>query len=328
MRALIHDYPRQIAFPIRKLVNNETEFYKYLNKYNGIRSLYYSVYKPNAENKFSDIMIDKIFFDFDEPDAIEDVKKLSNYLFERDIQHLLFFSGKKGFHVYVFNINYEHLKSAKDSLTNAHDFFISQLNIKMDMHIRGDTARIARIPNSWHLLGKRYCIPLTRTDLSLGMDQIKEKAKKQNFNFVLYGKKLFDMKQFDFENGTHSAAVDIPDYQYEIKSEDLIIKKFLPCVQNWLMDAESGNWEARYYFAVYCKALCIPKQLCTELAKKYFSKMPRTDNLKNNFNHMKSVHAISYAYDKESGFPSCAKLFDKGLCKGKCKRYNKTGLYK
>jgi hypothetical protein len=328
LKALISSFPRHVATPNRVTVKTETQFYEYVNKYNGVKDLYFSVYGTTEQGKFENVMIDKIFFDFDEKDAIEDVKRFHNWLKEKDIQHTFLYSGKKGFHLYVFTINYEKLEKPKDALTNAHDFFIKNLGVKCDQHIVGDIARVSRIPNSFHISGRRYCIPLLREHLYRGIKYIKEKAKEQQFNFVIYGSKLFDMKQFDFVVKNNFKSIDIPEYKYNIKTEDVVIRKFLPCVQSWLVESESGTWEARYNFAVYCKALCLPKSLCNKLAEKYFSEMPRTDRFRNNYTHFRAVKALEYAYDKDTAFPNCDTLFQKGLCKGKCKFYNKTGLYK
>jgi len=335
MRQLIPTFPRQFANPRRRLVKTETEFYKLINRFNKITNCYYSLYAIDEHGGFQHADIDKIAFDFDGPAAFEDLKKLVKYLDENDIKHCAFYSGKKGFHCYVFTIGYEHLKNPKDTLFNAHKWFEKTCNITNDEHIVGDVARIFRIPNSWHVGGERYCIPLKHYDLTKSWDDAREKAKEQNFEINYYGSKLFDMQQFDVEVSERShKSVDMPDYVHKIETDDEAVKRFLPCVQNWIHNAKNNqdgcNYEARYYFALYCKEICLPKVVCDDLAEKYFSNKKRSDMFKNDYVHFKRHNVIEYAYREDKMMPNCEKLFEKGLCPGKCWRYEKGNfpLYK
>lgn len=331
MHQLINSFPRQVATPQRTTMKDKNSFYRLVNQYNGLKNIYFSIYNTDNDGKFSDINLDLIFFDFDEVDAIEDVKKLSNYLMEKNIRHLLMFSGKKGFHVYIFTKNGHKLKYPKEALTNAHDFFIKELKLKMDMHIRGDIARIARIPNSLHIGGRKFCIPIKREDLIQGMDYIRNKANYQQWDFNYYGMENFDISKYDYNN-INSEHTYIPEGSYTFSDDDEIINKFLPCVQCWLLDKKNeltgtklGNYAARYFFVVYCKVNGWPKSFCDEMAKKYFGAVKRTDGLKDNYVHFKKFKVLDYGWKDGKIFPDCSSLYEKGLCLGKCQHYKERG---
>jgi hypothetical protein len=78
---------------------------------------------------------------------------------------------------------------------------------------------------------------------------------------------------------------------------------------------------------LYCHEIGLPASLCDKLAKKYFSRTERTDGLGTNYDHFVKFKVLDYAYGRDDFFPSCDKLFAKGLCKGKCALYNKA-IYK
>ncbi len=331
MRQLIDSFPREVAKPYRRLCHTESEFYSYINRHNGKVDLFYSVYKIDANGKFENINLNKIPYDFDNIDSIEDVKKLHNHLKESNIKHLLLFSGKKGFHVYVFTINYEQLKSPKNTLYNAQNYFIKLLNINPDPKIIGDTARIMRIPNTKHISGNKYCIPLTSSDLDKGIEHIRNKAENQNFEFKYYGNKLLDISAFDTEIEKKSYAFNMPDYIYNIPINDVMVKKFYPCIQHWLLNInEMGTYEARFQFAVFCRDMGLSPETCDKFAQKYFGTIKRKDNFKSNYIHFKRVKALKYAYEKEGFCWNCDTMFLHEICPGKCKDYCKDNfpLYK
>jgi len=220
MRNLMPVFPREICFPKRKLVRTESEFYDIVNKSNKLKDVYFSLYPCNKNRNFENTLINKIYFDFDiemklpsqkvmneemkeyykkeiTENAtvmyrqmqfeilIKEVLKISSYFKDRDLKHLICFSGKKGFHVYLFAGKYENIVHKKDTIYNTIKYFKDTLKIHPDEHCK-DLRRISRVPNTWHMTGKRYCIPVSLSDLYKGIDYIKEKAKEQCFDFRYY----------------------------------------------------------------------------------------------------------------------------------------------
>jgi hypothetical protein len=301
MKELIPTFPRYIAFPERKLIRIESDFYKLINKFNGIKNIYYSIYEWNEENWWH---FDKIFFDFDGENAFKEVKIFHNRLNEIGYKHLILFSGKKGFHLYLFLKNYERINNMKDALKNANLFFIKQLNIHPDEAVIGDIARIARVPNTYHITGKRYCIPLSENDLNKSLDEIKEMAKQQNFKFDLFGEVLFDISQFDYENVEIKDLNKIyPELKSEIKIEDKLINKFPQFFKMILLNPQYATYDNRYWFAIFCREEGIHPTVCDKIAKKYWSNVKEKSGRRSKYEEFK-VEALKYAYKDNKFLPN------------------------
>jgi hypothetical protein len=336
----MNSFPREVCFPERKLCLTEREFYDEVNKYNKLKNIYYSLYSCDENRNFGNCVIDKVAFDFDasNPESIlGEVTKFCEYLHNNDLKHLVVFSGKKGFHVYIFCKNGDSLVFKKDALRHAHEYFTKLLDLHPDKSLFGDIKRILRVPNTFHATGNRYCIPLTIRDLKEGMKFILEKACKQFFKYELGGNQLFDLKQFDYESV--NSSVEMPVFNNDLVVSDDAIKNFLPCVQCWLLNAstpllkESGTWEARYQFAIYCREIGVNKKECNRLAKKYFGRVVNRGSLGGrgtNYDHFVKVRALEFAYGKNDFFWNCDTLYGKGLCPGKCTKFKELGspLYK
>jgi len=333
MRNLLSEFPRHFATPRRRLVKTETDFYDLVNRYNGKTSIYFSVYGVDVNGKFENANIDKIAWDFDGELALDHCRKLAAYCLQEDLKFSIYFSGMKGFHLYILSTNYEDLKSPKESLYNAHKHFEKTVGVENDQHIVGDVARIMRIPNSYHVKGKRYCIPLTLKELNKPLDEIKKLASKQQPRILWYGSKLLDMKQFDFANPSAKKFyedVELKDYNYVVELDDKIVDRFHPCVKQWLYDAKNNtegcNYEQRYLFAVYCAGRGYPPSLTDSLAKEYFGKKKVKSGHRNAYEHFKAVSVLRYAYAKDNVVPNCATLIKKGFCKGRCKHYTENNF--
>ena len=328
-------FPVQIAMPYRLTCLNKANFLELVNLYNGKKNLFFSVYSCSPRGTFESVQVDKIAFDFDEADAIEDVRKLHKYCMDKNIRHCMMYSGKKGFHVYIFCKNYESLMNPKVALDNAHGFFIGELDLMMDMHIKGDIARVMRLPGTWHLSGKRFCTSITEQVLEQGIDYIRNiAAKRQSFEIITYGTQHVNIKHFDTAKKKSDFA-DLIEYEGEITIDDKFIDKNFPaCVKAWLNNMEHpehhtamGTYEARYYFAVFCNAIGLTRQACDGIAQRYFSKAPRHDRFKNNYNHFKRHNVIDYAYKDDVFFPNVQTLNEKGLFIGKKPDKDDFGLY-
>lgn len=330
MRTLIPTFPRQLATPRRTLIHSESAFYERLNKYNGFKNCYYSLYAVDENGTFNNSHIDKIAFDFDGENAQKHVKKLSNHLIKEDLIHTILFSGKKGFHLYILTTNGESLKFPKGALTNAHKYFDNLLNIENDFHIVGDIARILRIPNTKHLGSNLYCLPISRYDLDKSFKEIKEKAKKQSFKVFWYGSKLLDMKPFDNER-PQVREMEIPDHKYVVTVDDKLVKKFHPCIQRMLIEPSLYcKNKSRYIFALYCKVKGLPPKLCEDIARKYWKGVKENGGNRSKFKEFQDEKQIEYAYRTDKPIPNCEKMYEIGICPGRCESYIKNNfpLYK
>jgi len=331
-------WPREIAFPKRQIVRNEDEFIKLITSYNGKKNIYFSLYNcssnyqyNNISGNFENCIIDKVFFDLDGDTLqkpFEDLKKLITYAKANNYKFTMCFSGKKGFHFYLFC---KHTHS-KDLLKNSQEYIAKRLMIDVDKHIVGDIARISRVPNSLHLTGNKYCISLSLTDIKLGLEHIKEKAKQQNITFYVYGKELIDLKQFPDISKEHTNGNDIPKFNYDtiIENTDKLLEDFPACVNLWLTSEEHSTHHNRFLFALYCCHSGLSPEECNSLAKKYYGQIKEKHGRRTRYQEFKSEKAIDYAYGKEWIIPSCNKLFKDHQCLGQCPLYCKNNfpLYK
>ena len=206
-----NDFPREMGFPARNgIVYNIQEFLDKINKFNGKSTVFTSLYAFSliSENhiNYESAKVKQLFFDFDNEGCLNCVRKFHNYLIEKDLMHCIFFSGG-GFHVYVAVEYPNFLKNKKISVTNAQINLTDILGFKIginedsdvDAHIIGNVAQLVRVPNTFNLKRRVFCIPISSEDLKLSFEEIKEKAKTQNPKIYIYGKKFFDISPFDSE---------------------------------------------------------------------------------------------------------------------------------
>jgi len=335
MNELMKYFPKQIAFPERVTCKDKTEFFALQNKVNKIKGkVYYSLYNCDNTGSFSNPMIDKIALDLDSANSFNNMVKSHKILMKHNIMHFMKFSTG-GFWLYLFTKNYEHLQHKQDCLLNSIDYVLKLLNLTMgdekicdtDHHCK-DIARVSRLPNSYDLFRKRFCIPINADDLEKGLDYIKKKSKRPCFKFIYYGTERVDISKFDNKRQFSEEFIDIPDYKYKIKFDDKTLDGlFKPCIKRILLEPEMDTYDNRYLFALYCHEICLTKEECNAIAKEYFGKTKRTDNLRTNYDHFRKFKVLQYAYNRGKTFPHCETMFQKGICKGKTKDCE-GGLYR
>lgn len=342
MWELINSFPRQIAYPDRKVVHNKEEFLNFLNRYNAKKKkIYFSIYNCNDEGKFNGWSdIDVIGFDLDSDNKIKCLKTLHEYCKINNYRHLMIFSTN-GFWLFIKTKNGKELKFPKDALYNTQLHIINENGLTayernesgeidphindVDFHILGDIARISRCPLSYDVDRKRYCIPITENDLNKGFDYICKKSKKPVYNFVWYGTDAINIKDFDFVSESRTVTAEIPDGNYEYENmEKGLIKGIFPCVHEWITKREKAVWKARYYTVIWLHEMGYPKSFAYNLLKRYYSHYPRTDGYRTNWEHMDRTRVIDYVYNggKDVFFPTCEKIWEEGLCPGKCNYFN------
>jgi len=335
MDELIPTFPRQVAIPHRILCYEKDDFYSYINRVNGvIKKIYFSILSCSKDNSFTDTKIDKIFFDLDSPTSLINARKLSEYCNKNNYRHTVIFSTG-GFWVYIRTKNYENLINPKHALKQSQLAVANELNMTVgnekecdiDHHIIGDICRVGRMPGTYDINRKLYCISLSKEEIQLTKEEIKKLAIKQRNKIFWYGQDALDISIHD-SKFTPDEYIEMPEYEYNYQNSDNLSNFFPPCIIDILNDVESkGNWRGRWLVTLFMKEKGFPYKLTKDIARKYFSKRPRTDSLGNNYNHWLKVKCLDLVYNNpELIFPSCETLFTEGFCKGKCKFYN--SLYK
>jgi len=306
MKGLIGNFPREVGFPERQMCPDKKTFYHLINKYNKKKNLYWAVYQCDKDRKYDRSSINIIFFDFDSSKAFVDICKLHNYCSEQDIKHMMVFSGG-GYHFYIFARTGERLQCNKTALLNAHNFFCNMLSLSIDPHVKGDVARISRVPNTWNRKRQKYCIPLALKDLKKGDEFIRDKAKEQNFSYKYYGKKLLNMKQFDNgKSGDNVINKLDADILKEIKEDDLL--KELPlCIASMLKKGSPG-WRERFFIILWFMNKGYLKNETIEILKVFLTP--------EKFRHcVIEEKQVDYLYSKyELLFPRCESIRAEGYC--------------
>ena len=258
----------EIGLP-RKVCNTKEEVLKIIKANNGIKNLYQTVYNFREMNgnkpNYNSANINRLFFDFDGEGCWIEAKKLHNFLYEKDIKHSLIFSGG-GFHILVYTSQMIY-KNPKATILNAQRYFINQLDLKCDKQVLGDCARFRRIPNTFNVRRKMFCIPLTKQQFDLGEEKIKKLAQKQNFVKEFIGKNVFDIKQFDCEI-ENRFEFDIKKFENNFSEEYF---KNCPDVIKYFLSQENLGWEERGDLILYFKEKGFTQEEVLQILKNHLS---------------------------------------------------------
>ena len=169
-------YPREFGAPIGKnrskfhrnvRISDAEVLYNFVNTWE-FKDTYISVYAFKEWHEESEIRkqtarIDTLFLDFDHEDpriAFLDAKKLVRYLIEKkNIIPRVYFSGSKGFHVYI-DFPEMDLFFKRDTLLAIANRFINKLKLKtVDTQVI-EPARISRIPLTINTKTGYRCVPI------------------------------------------------------------------------------------------------------------------------------------------------------------------------
>ncbi len=312
---LYSTFPRQVAYPYRKTVDRK-EFYSTINRLNGKVRLFSSVYNFTGSQHFDKISLDldKIFFDFDGPEAFENTMAFTFHLRKANLKHLLLFSGG-GYHVYLFTKGYENLKNKKACLTNVHDYFLKEYCCHFDKAIFGDIARVATIPNTWNTKRQRYCIPIFANEIIKGFEYHSNLAKEQRFEFEINGEELFDVSGFDSSEESSYEVEVTEEVKAQIDSDE-ILSQMPPCIASLLANASHTRvgWRGRFLLIVYLRDSGILYGNACDIITRYLTAQKRGVS--------EAVHCIreerqaKHIYERdESLFPSCESLRREGFCR-------------
>jgi hypothetical protein len=169
-------FPRKFGTPHQEVVHNAADYLRAIRLNNGINHCHVSVYWFKdashllGDNRdYSSVVIDTIFIDIDDENktnpaiwrAYRETSKLVRYLLDNKVTPRVYFSGNKGFHVYI-DFPVVSLVYPGDAIKRFVDNLETQLKLRLvDPGPIGDIARVARIPNTKHMKSGLYCVPFT-----------------------------------------------------------------------------------------------------------------------------------------------------------------------
>lgn len=173
-----------------------------VSAYRNRLGFYVSVYaysmpaNPFRHLIYDTAIIDRLYFDFDSKDdlslAIRETIMAADALEERGIESIQYFSGQKGTACYI---DFPPTEIAPENKKNVLGIFWDMLNNGMGLQlntldggsVRGDIARVSRLPNTRHQSGL-CCIPLEKPELLRGGGYIRRLAQKPRMDFDLEGR--------------------------------------------------------------------------------------------------------------------------------------------
>ena len=358
MLQLFDKFPRQILVT-RKRVETKADMLRKINKNNGFQRVFVSVYNYTGNNSFDDLNLDldKIWFDLDSKQSLDNLMKFHNWCMEKNYKHIMFFSGK-GFHIYILTKDYNKIDNKRSTLRNIHRHIAKTLGLSIgssetsdiDEHIIGDVARLVTVPGTFNTKRRRYCICVTEEDLKEGIDFIREKAKKQINKYTYYGKNYLPINEYNVKSSEYEEEVmEVSDKLKKIIASDELLTNIPPCIKSWLHASKNRNkkklwdgwigWKRRGWIFMWLRDLGLWRKEINEgmpamlsetigIAKKYFSENEFIHSCTKNkapnieeFGEEQPQYLYRPYVRERNGFPSCQTIKLNGDCpiKGLCK---------
>ena len=322
--------------PSRIVEENKEEYNNFVRTYNGKMNVYTSVYdfRDFSHNRGleNSIILDRIFLDFDAhggelDEAFNAFIRVHKWLHSNDYKHSMAFSGR-GFYIFVYG-------EVADNIRQIKSFFDVCVDIAQSDTLDAsviNTARLRRVLNTWNMLGRKYCIPLTyeyNYELSYILKLAESKRHICSSDFYI-GNKLVqwpEVKEFE--------ALPIEIDSVESPGELPI----LPCLKNAVM-VENPNHRARVLLAQWYNEFVSelamiesgqtgsPRNLrgnalrtIKQTIAKEISTIADNDDVWIDYNEQETMKHISFIVDKRYMSASCNTLINEGFCVGKCWRY-------
>lgn len=184
-------YPREFASPrrLKQPIKNDDHIVMLTNAYSPAHACYCSVYSfddwvRDDKNllKYHNAIVDCVFIDLDCENHViahYEAKLLDLYFNHYGCQPRIYFTGNKGFAVYIdFPEVQLNKQTVKLVLRKYLESIKSVLSLKtIDRACFDSISRISRLPNTINYKSGLYCIPLTREELWNSLSNIKKSAK-------------------------------------------------------------------------------------------------------------------------------------------------------
>ena len=245
----LNRFPREVG-DNRKVVYNNEQFKREVvtqGRYKGVFTTLYSFdvvinigHRLRPDYDMS-ARVNKVWWDLDDENKLSNTRKLIEYYSSNNILHTFTFSGG-GFHIFAFMV--ENILNPKVSLVSYQNWLMKHLGLNINRkHVSmfGDLARIFRIPNTYNFKRKRWCIPLTKNDLSLPYEKICELAQKPKDEWTtFYGEKLLDLSSFDAPITIQHPT--LLHTLYDVDDVSIINIDILPACVKTLIGRKKNTW--------------------------------------------------------------------------------------
>ena len=356
-RLLTLDFPREVLHintdggrGFRKMVSTQRDLEKYWRGKSGLGNAYMTVYgyratkAPNHHRcDYTTPTIRHFVLDYDCKDfktnqkvpleiPLSQVREIHAHLLEENILHGVWFSGG-GFHVWI-RLEKEWIPSTGEEVSRikqAGRVLLTDWRKTLSMScsdpaVPFDTSGMIRLPNSYN--DKRGCwsIPLSHDEITtLTPQDLVELAQEARSGYIPFGEKGVQMKVK--KGGLRSTTTT----NIKVEAGRIDGVKILPCLNAAAVSQQNPAHEPRAYLAQYLlhrlrwwfpRASLDEKQTNDIIDKSvdYILGLNWID--KDEHITRKQVTHAAYSYDDH---PSCATLYGKGYCVGKCRYWDGSG---
>ena len=339
------DAPRSFGNPKQYLnsknepvVNSKSQLIDLIYKNNGSGHdvfVSHNRFMNFVDRKPFQIEISKLFFDFDTKlkaapsDALEDVRKVIDYLDEMQLPFLVDFSGSKGFHIFIplKEKIYTSGQYLTDLTRSCMLFLKREFDLKtIDPSVANPT-KLCRVPYSIHPKTGLHCSPLNPEWVrSWEIEKIVKYAKSPNgwHEDLLVGKKYLDLGEFvDYCGIEIEEEIAVAREQFALSAENLEFAnpedEFLaqllhyPCLVNSILGVENAVHYARFAATIQLKRLGYTPAYIFKFfqQRKYLDVQYQAE----------CRYQINHIFNSMYSFPTCKRLQEEGLCVGKSCQY-------
>lgn len=316
-------FPREFGKK-RKIIHTKDLFLEYVNANNKRTDIFTNTFDfkstvlINGKEKLdrSTIVIPHVLFDLDSEDCFCDMMKLHNYCLENNLAHYINCSGR-GYHVYIV-VEINPINTAIDVLLFQNKL-IQELDIEVDTTCVGNPSHLIRVPGTYNLKRKHWCIGLKEEELT-NHESILKLAEKQRLGTFLMSGEPLKLK--------HQKSSDvIPDLpEYAISKMDIDTSILIPCLRTNIRPGGYIPHQERVWIVQYLSEIYRNGKPAYKLDDTEFEYITRkiVDFFRNilvDFSERKTTYYVKGIIRNCEYSPSCKKLQLHGMCvKNKCYR--------
>jgi len=341
------------------LIHTEEEFLDFINEYNGVRNIYVNLYhfrkseccssfyyfdkkdKKYRCNKcknviqwfdLSSFVIDSVVFDIDPSpntnlnriECFLKAKRLSKYF--SDFERYVIKSGK-GFHFYIRTepIMDNDFKHGGKNAIKKFQIEVEKMFGKTDWITHGDTSQMIRVPGTFNVGSRTFCLCLTENHLKSGFRKLEEISKIQpqikvepigfgklinlkdsdekveSYDFIHEGELLIDFKESKDKTDNLRNALKVYGIRYD---------KMSNCVKT-MMNNEFLDYRQRFLLINILKNLGVSEKDCEKIISIVLFSKPEPSSKDEKRRYDWAHHCINgerqlyYIYTTDYGMPAC-----------------------
>tara|TARA_R100000234_G_scaffold120124_1_gene105646 strand:+ start:2217 stop:3455 length:1239 start_codon:yes stop_codon:yes gene_type:complete len=354
------DFPREVldiqasgAKGFRRLVANSSALERYWAGKNGLANAYMTVYgyratRPPKHHRcdYNTPIIRHFVMDFDCKDfrthkpvemdvPLSQVRELHTFLMEADIKHAVWFSGG-GFHVWVM-LDESHMPMSgrevsrvKEAGRRVLSLWESKFGLTCsDPAVPFDTSGMIRIPNSYNDKKGLWSIPLTSKEImECEPEQIMEIALNPRRGVFSYGEKGVELQIREVAPTPFKSSTP----KLDIATAQMDGVKILPCLNAVACQEGNPDHFPRVYLAQFLlhrlrwfhpRTSQSPEERrkAVEKVVQFMGSLGWAD-----WDEAVTTKHVQHIAEKYDEHPTCATLFSKGYCLGKCQYHDGTGI--